>query len=106
MEQDGAPQPKIIDFGVAKALGQQLTEHVLVTLAGTAIGTAAYMSPEQADTTMDVDTRSDISSLGVILYELLVGALPLEPPQGGIHMFLAHIASHATDPPRPSTKLA
>jgi eukaryotic-like serine/threonine-protein kinase len=105
MEQDGLCQPKIIDFGVAKAIGQQLTEHVLVTLSGTAIGTAAYMSPEQADTTMDVDTRSDIYSLGVMLYELMVGALPVEPREGGIHMFLAQIASRTTDPPRPSTKL-
>jgi len=105
MEQDGLRQPKIIDFGVAKAIGQQLTEQVLVTLSGTAIGTAAYMSPEQADTTMDVDTRSDIYSLGVMLYELMVGALPLDPPQGGLHMFIAQIASRTTDPPRPSTKL-
>jgi serine/threonine protein kinase/Tfp pilus assembly protein PilF len=105
-EQDGARQPKIIDFGVAKALGQQLTEHALVTLTGTAIGTAAYMSPEQADTTMDVDTRSDIYSLGVMLYELLVGALPLEPAKGGIHMFIARIASRQTDPPTPSAKVS
>ena len=105
-EQDGVRQPKIIDFGVAKALGQQLTEHTLVTLSGTAIGTAAYMSPEQADTTMDVDTRSDIYSLGVMLYELLVGALPLEPAKGGIHLFLANIASRRTDPPTPSAKLS
>ena len=104
-EQDGLRQPKIIDFGVAKAIGQQLTEHVLVTLAGTAIGTAAYMSPEQADTTMDVDTRSDIYSLGVMLYELMVGALPVDPPKGGIHMLIAQIASRESDPPRPSTRL-
>jgi non-specific serine/threonine protein kinase/serine/threonine-protein kinase len=105
-EQDGVRQPKIIDFGVAKALGQQLIEHAAVTLTGTAIGTAAYMSPEQADTTMDVDTRSDIYSLGVMLYELLVGALPLEPEKGGIHMFLARIASRQTDPPTPSSKVS
>jgi non-specific serine/threonine protein kinase/serine/threonine-protein kinase len=105
-EQDGVRQPKIIDFGVAKALGQQLTEHALVTLTGTAVGTAAYMSPEQADTTMDVDTRSDIYSLGVMLYELLVGALPFEPAKGGIHMFLARIASRQTDPPTPSAKVS
>ena len=105
-EQDGVRQPKIIDFGVAKALGQQLTEYALVTLTGTAVGTAAYMSPEQADTTMDVDTRSDIYSLGVMLYELLVGALPLEPAQGGIHVFLANIASRQTDPPTPSAQVS
>jgi non-specific serine/threonine protein kinase/serine/threonine-protein kinase len=105
-EQDGVRQPKIIDFGVAKAIGQQLTQHALVTLSGTAIGTAAYMSPEQADTTMDVDTRSDIYSLGVILYELMVGALPMEPEKGGVHIFLARIASRQTDPPTPSSKVS
>jgi len=105
-EQDGVRQPKIIDFGVAKAIGQQLTQHALVTMSGTAIGTAAYMSPEQADMSMDVDTRSDIYSLGVVLYELMVGALPIEPEKGGVHIFLARIASRQTDPPTPSSKVS
>src|SRR4051794_21285001 len=79
-EQDGAPQPKIIDFGVAKAIGQALTARALVTMSGIAIGTAAYMSPEQAEAAgVDIDTRADIYSLGVLLYELLVGELPLQP---------------------------
>ncbi len=102
-EQDGTRQPKIIDFGVAKALGQQLTEHALVTLSGTAVGTAAYMSPEQADpASVDIDTRSDIYSLGVMLYELLVGELPVDPGEAGLHAFLARIAAGQTNPPTPS----
>ena len=76
-EVDGKPQPKIIDFGIAKALGLKLTEKTMVTLIGTPIGTAVYMSPEQAGSSgVDVDTRTDIYSLGVLLYLLLVGRLP------------------------------
>lgn len=105
-EQDGAPQPKIIDFGIAKAIGQPLTDDTLVTLRGTAIGTAAYMSPEQADSEgADIDTRSDVYSLGVMLYELLVGELPLDPGNMGIHAFLARIASGQTNPPTPSARI-
>ena len=105
-EQDGVRQPKIIDFGVAKAIGAQLTERGPVTLIGTAIGTAAYMSPEQAEASgMDVDTRSDIYSLGVMLFELLVGQLPMDPSDGGIHVFLARLASRQTSPPTPSARL-
>lgn len=106
-DSDGVRQPKIIDFGVAKALGQQLTESAFVTLTGTAIGTAAYMSPEQADMTgVDVDTRSDIYSLGVVLYELLIGELPVDPHVRGLHAFIAQVASRQTDPPAPSERLS
>ena len=70
--QDGAPVPKVIDFGIAKATEQRLTEKTVFTALGDFIGTPAYMSPEQADnTSLDIDTRSDIYSLGVLLYELL-----------------------------------
>ncbi len=76
---DGKPVPKVIDFGVAKATGQQLTEHTLVTGFGAVVGTLEYMSPEQAEVNqLDIDTRSDIYSLGVLLYELLTGSTPLE----------------------------
>src|SRR5213079_3520945 len=75
---DGLPVPKVIDFGVAKATGGQLTEKTLVTGFGSLVGTLEYMSPEQAELNqLDVDTRSDIYSLGVVLYELLTGSTPL-----------------------------
>jgi WD40 repeat protein len=76
---DGMPVPKVIDFGVAKAAGQPLTERTLVTGFGAIVGTLEYMSPEQAEINqLDVDTRSDIYALGVLLYELLTGTTPLE----------------------------
>ena len=75
---DGRPVPKVIDFGVAKAAGQPLTEQTLVTGLGAVVGTPEYMSPEQAELNqLDIDTRSDIYSLGVLLYELLTGTTPL-----------------------------
>ncbi|MGD2152227.1 MAG: serine/threonine-protein kinase [Gemmatimonadales bacterium] len=102
--QDGKePVPKVIDFGIAKAMGQRLTEMTLHTQRGEAIGTPAYMSPEQAEMSgLDVDTRTDIYSLGVILYELLAGELPydLEDLAG----MAALVTLRETDPPTPSRR--
>jgi tetratricopeptide (TPR) repeat protein len=76
---DGQPVPKVIDFGLAKAMHQPLTEHTLYTAHGLMLGTPLYMSPEQAEfNNLDVDTRTDIYALGVLLYELLTGTTPLE----------------------------
>jgi serine/threonine protein kinase/WD40 repeat protein len=76
---DGVPVVKVIDFGVAKAMAQKLTEKTLFTSHGQMIGTPAYMSPEQAEMSrLEIDTRSDVYSLGVLLYEILTGATPLE----------------------------
>ena len=105
---DGKPIPKIIDFGVAKALHQQLTEKTLFTQFGAVVGTLEYMSPEQAE--MDVvgtDTRSDIYSLGVLLYELLTGTTPLDGKKLrslGYAEMLKTIRE--VDPPKPSTRLS
>ena len=105
-EQDDVPQPKIIDFGIAKAVGPQLTEGTLITQWGQAIGTPAYMSPEQAETSgTDVDTRADIYSLGVVLYEVLVGRLPVDPSDVGIHTFFVRLKLRETNPPLPSARL-
>jgi non-specific serine/threonine protein kinase/serine/threonine-protein kinase len=104
-ELDGKPQPKIIDFGIAKALGLKLTERTMVTLAGVPIGTAAFMSPEQAESSgIDIDTRTDIYSLGVVLYLLLVGRLPADPNAGGMNAFMYRLASGDTNSPRPSAR--
>ncbi len=100
--------PKIIDFGVAKALGQSLTEQTLVTARGQMLGTPEYMSPEQAEMMGDdVDTRSDIYSLGVVLYELLTGVLPFDPKelrQGGIE-HIRHVIC-VEEPATPSTRIS
>jgi serine/threonine protein kinase len=100
--------PKIIDFGVAKAISQPLTERTLVTEPGHFVGTPEYMSPEQAETTgQDVDTRSDVYSLGVVLYELLTGAIPFDPKElregGADH--IRHVICEQ-EPKTPSTKLS
>ena len=104
-DRDGTPHPKIIDFGIAKATGRRLTENTLVTQFGQALGTPAYMSPEQADPSgIDIDTRTDVYSLGVTLYELLVGRLPLDPSEVGPQAFLAGLLLRESDPPTPSTR--
>jgi eukaryotic-like serine/threonine-protein kinase len=105
-EHDSGAQPKIIDFGVAKALGHQLTEKTLVTQWGQAIGTAAYMPPEQADSSgIDVDTRADIYSLGVMLYEVLAGRLPVDSRSIAMHVFLSRLVSGEAKVPPPSERL-
>jgi tetratricopeptide (TPR) repeat protein len=104
---DGEPVPKVIDFGVAKAVGQRLTEKTFYTGYAQMIGTPAYMSPEQAELSgLDIDTRADIYSLGALLYELLTGATPFDKET------LARAALdemrrmiRETEPPKPSTRL-
>ncbi len=80
--QDGKPVPRIIDFGVAKALQRNLTNAGFLTLQGQTLGTPLYMSPEQAAASDDIDTRTDIYSLGIVLYELLTCSTPFEPQRG------------------------
>jgi len=107
--QDDKHIPKIIDFGIAKALtGQGLTEKTLHTVHGVAMGTPVYMSPEQAELTgYDIDTRTDVYSLGVLLYELLVGVTPFEEKElekAGLMEILRIIREE--EPPRPSTRFS
>jgi serine/threonine protein kinase len=105
---EGKPTVKVIDFGIAKATNQRLTERTVFTAFGRLIGTPEYMSPEQAEMGgLDVDTRTDIYSLGVVLYELLSGTLPFESKSlrsaafGEIQRIIREV-----DPPRPSTRLS
>ncbi len=105
---DGAPFVKVIDFGVAKATVQKLTERTLFTAYGQMIGTPAYMSPEQAEMSgLDIDTRSDVYSLGVLLYELLTGTTPLDLKQlraAGYAEIQRLIREE--EAPRPSTRMS
>jgi WD40 repeat protein len=105
---DGHPVPKVIDFGVAKATGGRLTEETITTQFGAVVGTFEYMAPEQAGfSALDVDTRADIYSLGVILYELLTGLRPFDGPRlrkAAIDELFRILREE--DPPKPSTKLS
>ena len=105
---DGIPVVKVIDFGVAKATAQKLTERTLFTAYGQMIGSPIYMSPEQAEMSgLDIDTRSDIYSLGVLLYELLTGTTPIDVQQlkdAGYAGIRKLIKENMT--PRPSTRFS
>jgi serine/threonine protein kinase len=108
MSQDGTPLVKVIDFGVAKAIGQQLTDKTIYTQFSQLLGTPLYMSPEQAGQSgMDVDTRSDIYSLGVLLYELLTGTTPFDKER--LHQVdydeMRRIIREE-EPPKPSTRIS
>jgi len=105
---DGVPVPKVIDFGIAKATGQSLTDKTLYTSFGQLVGTPLYMSPEQAEMSgLDVDTRSDIYSLGVLLYELLTGTTPFDQDTfrtAALDEMRRIIREE--EPPKPSTRLS
>ena len=105
---DGKPVPKVIDFGVAKATEQKLTERTLFTQYGTMVGTLEYMSPEQAEiSALGVDTRSDVFSLGVLLYELLTGSTPLSHKRmkAAAYAEILRLIKEE-EAPKPSTRLS
>mgnify|MGYP000747415921 CR=1 FL=1 len=106
--ESGAPRPVVIDFGVAKAIAGRLTEKTVFTQHGQIIGTPEYMSPEQAEMAEnDIDTRTDIYALGVVLYELLTGALPFDPKTLRAAGYAAiQKIIRESDPPHPSTRLS
>jgi tetratricopeptide (TPR) repeat protein len=102
---DGEPVPKVIDFGIAKAIDQRLTERTLFTEFRQMIGTPEYMAPEQAELSgLDVDTRADVYSLGVLLYELLTGTKPFDLRAKAFDEMMRTIRE--TDAPRPSTRVS
>ena len=105
---DGKPSAKVIDFGVARTIDQRLSEETLVVQFGAVIGTLEYMSPEQAETRgLDIDTRSDIYSLGILLYELLTGSTPIQCrklPDVAFTEILRRIREE--EPPKPSIRLS
>jgi serine/threonine protein kinase len=105
--QDGHPLAKVIDFGIAKATDHRLTERTLFTEHRALIGTPEYMSPEQAEGSLDIDTRSDVYALGVLLYELLTGATPFDAQQlrAAAYGELQRIIREE-EPPKPSTRVS
>ncbi|MGA9353788.1 MAG: serine/threonine-protein kinase [Terriglobales bacterium] len=108
VEIDGKPMPRIIDFGIAKAIAQHSDDETMVTRIGGMVGTPGYMSPEQADpSVLDIDTRTDVYSLGVVLYELLTSAMPFDVKEWRskpFHEVLRQL--HEEDPASPSTRIS
>ena len=105
---DDQPVPKVIDFGVAKAINQRLSERTMFTRYGQVVGTLEYMSPEQAKLNqLDIDTRSDIYALGILLYELLTGSTPIEQDELRTAAFDEVLrVIREQEPPKPSTRLS
>lgn len=105
MEENGRAVPKVIDFGIAKAVSQRLTDHTLETKVGSLLGTPDYMSPEQAELTpLDVDTRADVYALGAVLYHILTGVPPLELAGSGLSYSEMQHVIREQEPVAPSVK--
>ena len=106
MEVDGKAMPRIIDFGLAKAIGPEISDETMMTRAGDWVGTPGYMSPEQSDGNADIDTRTDVYSLGVVLYVLLTGDEPFDVSQWNKQPFYEVLRQlRESDPLKPSTKI-